>query len=78
MLNGNMIAGTSKDRIVFRVGSARDAEAEARKEGEKMVMRGKPMAGYWFVPVAAATDPSSFEWWIDKALLFNYTLHGKN
>jgi TfoX/Sxy family transcriptional regulator of competence genes len=77
MLKGNMIAGTNKDRILFRVGPTGDGEAEARNEGEQMVMRGKPMSGYWFVPAAVASQPDRFEWWIEKALEFNGSLPAK-
>jgi TfoX/Sxy family transcriptional regulator of competence genes len=77
MLNGNMVAGTSKRGMLVRAGPPNDAIAAARGTAEPMVMGDRPMKGYWFVPDAAVSSPSEFDFWIDMALAFNRTLPAK-
>ena len=64
-LNGNMFAGTFRDRIVVRLG---DAERAKLKEIEPFApMPGRPMKEYVVVPAAAVKQPRQLASWIDKA-----------
>ena len=49
MLNGNMVAGTSRRGLLVRVGKDRHAEALARPGAKPMEMSGRPMEGYVFI-----------------------------
>src|SRR2546421_3595562 len=52
MLNGNMLAGTSKRGLLVRVGKDRCSDALARPGAKPMEMAGRTMAGYIFVDPA--------------------------
>jgi hypothetical protein len=75
MLNGNMVAGTSKRGLLARTGKAFDAIAAGRTDCEIMDMTGRPMAGFWFV--REGIDDAAFDFWMDAALAFNKTLPPK-
>ena len=49
MLNGNMVAGTSKRGLLVRVGKDQYADALARGGAKRMEMTGRPKEGYIFV-----------------------------
>ena len=49
MLNGNMVAGTSKRGLLVRVGKDQQSNALARPGAKRMEMTGRPMEGYIFV-----------------------------
>jgi hypothetical protein len=49
MLNGNMVAGTSKRGLMVRVGKDQQPSALARPGAKRMEMTGRPMEGYIFV-----------------------------
>lgn len=78
MLNGNMAVGTSKRGLLVRTGPGNDSEASARAGASPMVMRGKPMAGYWFIDENSLDDPAEFDYWIDLALTNNRSLPPKS
>ncbi|MGB8819385.1 MAG: TfoX/Sxy family protein [Rhizobiaceae bacterium] len=73
MLNGNMLAGTSKRGLLVRVG--KDFDATAAPPSTAMEMGGKPMAGYRYVDENA--DDGAFVFWMDAAIAFNRTLPPK-
>lgn len=75
MLNGNMIAGTSKRGLLVHTGKEFDAIAAGRDDCQIMDMSGKQMAGYWFV--SNAIDDATFTYWMDVALAHNKTLPAK-
>jgi hypothetical protein len=54
MLNGNMVAGTSKRGLFVRVGKEQQSDALSRPGAEPMEMTARPMEGYVFV------DPPPF------------------
>jgi TfoX/Sxy family transcriptional regulator of competence genes len=56
MLNGNMVAATSKRGLLLRVGENRQADALAQPGTRPMVMRGRTMEGYVYVDPPAVTD----------------------
>jgi TfoX N-terminal domain len=74
ILNGNMVAGTSKRGLLVRTGKEFDG-AQGRDDCEVMDMTGRPMFGFWFVK--DTIDSKAFDFWMDAALAFNKTLPPK-
>jgi TfoX N-terminal domain len=62
MLNGNMVAGTSKRGLMVRVGKEQQSNALARPGAKRMEMTGRPMEGYVFVDPPPPDDRSLQEW----------------
>jgi TfoX/Sxy family transcriptional regulator of competence genes len=62
MLNGNMIAGTSKRGLLLRVGRDQEAEALTRANARPMEMAGCPMKGYVFVDPPPEADGELADW----------------
>ena len=75
MLNGNMVAGTSKQGMLARTGKDFDTIAAGRDDCRVMDMGGRTMAGFWFVE--NSIDDAAFAYWMDVALAFNATLPPK-
>jgi hypothetical protein len=76
MLNGNMVAGTSKRGLMVRVGKEQQPNALARPGAKRMEMTGRPMEGYVFVDPPPPDDRSLQEW-IALAVVFVKTLPPK-
>jgi TfoX/Sxy family transcriptional regulator of competence genes len=62
MLNGNMVAGTSKRGLLLRVGREQEAKSLARPNAKPMEMAGCPMRGYVFVDPPPAADDELHDW----------------
>jgi hypothetical protein len=62
MLNGNMVAGTSKRGLLVRVGKEQQSAALARPGARSMEMTGRPMEGYVFVDPPPSDDRSLQDW----------------
>jgi TfoX/Sxy family transcriptional regulator of competence genes len=62
MLNGNMVAGTSKRGLLVRVGKDQQSDALARPGAKLMEMTGRLMEGYIFVDPPPPDDRSLQEW----------------
>ncbi len=77
MLNGNMVAGTSKRGLLVRVGKDRHAGAVARPGARPMEMAGRPMAGCVFVD-PAPRDERELREWLELAVTFVDTLPAKS
>ena len=75
MLNGNMVAGTSKRGLLVRVGKEFDNISAKREDAHVMDMGGRVMAGYWFVD--NEVDDSAYQFWIAAALAHNKMLEPK-
>ncbi len=73
MLNGHMVAGTSKRGLLVRVG--KEFDVSGAPESTPMEMGGKPMAGYRYVD--EDVDERAFAFWMDAALAHNGTLPPK-
>ena len=73
MLNGNMLAGTSKRGLLVRVG--KDFDVDAAPESNPMEMGGREMLGYRYVD--PGVDEIAFGYWMAAALSFNQTLPPK-
>ena len=76
MLNGNMVAGTSKRGLMVRVGKEREPDALARPGAKRMEMTGRPMEGYVFVD-PPPLDDRSLQDWLALAVAFVKTLPPK-
>ena len=76
MLNGNMVAGTSKRGLLVRVGKEQQSAALARPGAKLMEMTGRPMEGYVFVDPPPSDDRLLQEW-LALAVAFVKTLPPK-
>jgi TfoX/Sxy family transcriptional regulator of competence genes len=76
MLNGNMVAGTSKRGLMVRVGKDQQPSALARPGAKRMEMTGRPMEGYIFVD-PPPSDDRSLQDWLALAVAFVKTLPPK-
>ena len=76
MLNGNMVAGTSKRGLLVRVGKDQQSNALARPGAKPMEMTGRPMEGYIFVD-PPPRDERVLRDWVDLAVAFVKTLPPK-
>jgi TfoX/Sxy family transcriptional regulator of competence genes len=62
LLNGNMLCGIHRDRLMFRVGKAQHERALARPGARPMDITGRPMAGFVFVDPAHCTGRQLKSW----------------
>ena len=76
MLNGNMVAGTSRHGLLVRVGKDQHAHALARPGAKPMEMTGRPMEGYIFVD-PPPRDEQALREWLELAIAFVNTLPPK-
>jgi hypothetical protein len=76
MLNGNMVAGTSRHGLLVRVGKDQHAQALARPGAKPMEMTGRPMEGYIFVDPPPGEERALREW-LELAVAFVNTLPPK-
>jgi TfoX/Sxy family transcriptional regulator of competence genes len=76
MLNGNMVAGTSKHGLLVRVGKDRYPDALARPGAKPMEMTGRSMEGYIFVD-PAPRDEQTLRDWLELGVAFVKTLPPK-
>jgi TfoX/Sxy family transcriptional regulator of competence genes len=76
MLNGNMVAGTSKRGLLVRVGKEQHARALARPDARPMEMSGRPMEGYVVIDPPPKEDRMLREW-LELAAAFVQTLPAK-
>lgn len=77
MLNGNMVAGTFRNGVLFRTGKGFDAIAAARPHARPMEMGGRIAEGYWIV-TPDGLDDEGFSFWLEAALVFNASLPAKD
>ena len=76
MLDGNMVAGTSKRGLLVRVGKEQQSDALARPGAKRMEMAGRPMEGYVFVD-PPPQDDQSLRNWLARAVAFVMSLPPK-
>jgi TfoX/Sxy family transcriptional regulator of competence genes len=76
MLNGNMVAGTSKRGLLVRVGKDQHSRALARADAKPMEMSGRPMAGYVFID-PPPRDERTLRDWLELGVVFVNTLPAK-
>lgn len=73
MLNGNLVAGTSKRGRLIRVGKGQHARTLAPADAKPMEMSGRPMEGYDLVD-PPPRDERTLRDWLDLAAAFVNTL----
>ena len=76
MLNGNMVAGTSRSGLLVRVGKDQHPHALARPGAKPMEMSGRPIEGYIFVD-PLPRDERALRDWLEIAVAFVKTLPPK-
>src|SRR5215475_13689157 len=77
MLNGNMVAGTSKRGLPVRVGKDQHARALARPDAKPMEMSVRPMEGYVFID-PPPRDERMLRDWLELGVTFVNTLPPKS
>ena len=77
LLNGNMIVGVEKDRLMVRVGKAGYLAALTQRHAREMDFTGKPMLGYVFVAAEGLRSDRALAAWIGRARAFVETLPPK-
>lgn len=75
-LNGNMLCGIHRDRLMFRVGRAQHERALARPGARPMDITGRPMHGFVFVDPAQC-DTRRLKSWIRMAETYVGSLPAK-
>jgi TfoX/Sxy family transcriptional regulator of competence genes len=76
ILNGNMLASSSKRGLMLRVGKEQAPNALTRPGTRQIEMRGRPMEGYIRVDPAGLDDKGLREW-LGLATTFVKTLPAK-
>ena len=76
MLNGNMVAGTSKRGLLVRVGKDRQSDALGRPGAKLMEMGGRSMEGYIVVD-PPPRDERALRDWLELAVAFVNSLPAK-
>jgi hypothetical protein len=71
MVRDKMCVGVEKDRLMARVGPARESEALARPHCTPMDFTGRPLRGYVFVARPGFTADVDLTYWLELALAFN-------
>lgn len=66
LLNGNMLCGVNRERLMFRVGKEQDAVALARPGAQPMNFTGRTMPGFVFVD-SARCEGQALAQWVDLA-----------
>jgi TfoX/Sxy family transcriptional regulator of competence genes len=77
MVNGNMCAGVSKDRLMARVGVPHWEEALKRPHAYSMDMGSRPMAGMVFVNSQDVESEETLASWLEPCLAFATSLKPK-
>jgi TfoX/Sxy family transcriptional regulator of competence genes len=77
MLNGNMLAGTSRRGTLFRVGKDSDETALKRPHARPMEQAGRRAIGYVVVDEAGTRRDRDLRDWLDMALAYVETLPPK-
>jgi TfoX/Sxy family transcriptional regulator of competence genes len=76
LLDGNMVAASSKRGLLIRVGRERHHDALTRPGARVMEMKGRPVEGYILVDPAVLDDEALRDW-LKFALSFVRTLPPK-
>ena len=76
MLNGNMLASSSKRGLMLRVGKDQAPQALTRPGTRQIEMRGRPMEGYIRVD-PSGLDNNGLREWLELATAFVKTLPAK-
>jgi TfoX/Sxy family transcriptional regulator of competence genes len=77
MVNGNMCAGVTKDRLMARVGKPSYQDALKRPGAYEMEFTGRPMAGMVFVNAEDVAADEALTSWLQPCLEFASSLKPK-
>lgn len=77
MVNGNMCAGVTKDRLMARVGMPNWKEALKRPGAYEMEFTGRPMRGMVFVNSDDVASEETLSSWLEPCLEFASSLKPK-
>ena len=77
MVDGNMVAGTSKRGLLVRVGKDGHAAALRRPHTRAMEMGGRTMQGYVFVEPEGTASEEDLRSWLELARTYVATLPPK-
>ena len=76
LLNGNMLCGVHKDRLILRLGPRAAEQAMSRPHVKPFDITGKPMKGWIMVEKKGLSD-QALEEWLAAARSFVATLPAK-
>jgi hypothetical protein len=74
LISGNMCVAASKQGLLMRLG--KEADTTSQPTVRAMVMRGRPMAGYFYHDPPPGTDAALAKW-VDECVAFVRTLPKK-
>ncbi len=77
MLNGNMLCGIAKGKLVARVGPEEYEKALKLKHTAPMDFTGRPMKGMVYVLPEGTRSKAAVKKWVDKSLAYVQTLPAK-
>ena len=77
LMNGNMLCGTYKGDVIFRVGVDDYPQALREKGAASFIMQGKELTGWVTVSGAVLFTPDDARAWIGRAMLYVGGLPGK-
>jgi TfoX/Sxy family transcriptional regulator of competence genes len=77
MVNGNMCAGVTKDRLMARVGAPAYQDALKRPGAYEMEFTGRPMIGMVFVNSQDVASDEMLASWLEPCLQFATSLKPK-
>jgi TfoX/Sxy family transcriptional regulator of competence genes len=77
MLNGNMLIGVDKERLMVRIGKERYEEYLQLEGAQEMDFTKKPMKGFLFIDETGFSTDKDLETWIDRCVDFVSTLPNK-
>lgn len=78
LLNGNMLCGIAKGKLVARVGPDHYEKALRLKNTAPMDFTGKPLKGMVYVLPEGTKSKTSVKRWVEKSVAFVQTLPKKN
>lgn len=77
LLNGNMLCGIAKGKLVARVGPEAYDKSLKQKHTKPMDFTGKPLRGMVYILPEGTKSKASLKGWIDKSMDFVRTLPTK-
>ncbi len=76
-LNGNILSGVHKDKLILRLGPKEADKAMQKKTVGPFDITGRPMKGWVMVEKKGFSSEADLKAWLDKAKAFVKTLPAK-
>jgi len=76
-LNGNIVSGVHKDKLILRLGPDTAAKALGQKHAAPFDITGRPMKGWVMLAKEGFEDDAVLKGWLEKARAFVKTLPPK-